>query len=262
MKATENLVPRKPGSTLSSRIAKLAGHACLLLVALVALIPTAAAAADVVSEARPLGPFRTVRLIGSADLVLTQSDTPSLVAEGDKDVVRYLKSEIRGDELMLSYEPKGSNGWWRSDSKGPRFLLSTKTLDRVSTSGSGDIRSRSFTLPGDFEIVVAGSSDIRFDALAARKLLVRISGSGDVTLSGGVLEQNVRIAGSGDYDGAALQSASATISIGGSGDATLWARDSLSVKIAGSGDVKYYGRPALAKSIAGSGSVTGLGDRP
>ena len=91
---------------------------------------------------------------------------------------------------------------------------------------------------------------------------MRISGAGDVTLVGGVLEQNVRIAGSGDYHGAALQSATATISIGGSGDATVWARDSLSVKIAGSGDVKYYGRPTISRSIAGSGSITGLGDKP
>ncbi len=223
---------------------------------------TATAAADVVSEVRPIGAFRTVRLIGSADLVLTQADTPSLTVEADKDVLPYLKAEMRGDELMLSYEPRGNGGWWSSGKKGPRFLLSTKTLDRLSTAGSGDIRAESFTVPGDFEISIAGSSDIKFGALAARKLLVRISGAGDVTLAGGVLEQNVRIAGSGDYHGAALQSANATISIGGSGDATLWARDNLSVKIAGSGDVKYYGKPTVSKSIAGSGSVTGLGDKP
>ena len=226
------------------------------------LAATPVHAADVVSESRPIGTFRTVRLIGSADLVLTQAETPSLTVEGDKDTVRYLKAEMHGDELMLSYEPRGSSGWWSSGKKGPRFLLSTKTLERVSTAGNGDIRSDAFTVPGDFEIAIAGSSDIKFGALAARKLLVRISGAGDVTIAGGVLEQNVRIAGSGDYHGAGLQSASATVSIGGSGDATLWARDSLSVKIAGSGDVKYYGRPTLSKSIAGSGSVTGLGDKP
>lgn len=228
------------------------------------VVSTAAAGADTVSEVRPVGDnVRTVRLIGSADLVLTQSDTTSLKAEGDKDTVKYLKAEMHGDELQLSYEPKGSSGWWSSDrSKNARFVLSTKTLDRISTAGNGDVRSDSFTVPGDFEIAIAGSSDIKFGALAARKLLVRISGAGDVTLVGGVLEQNVRIAGSGDYHGAALQSATATISIGGSGDATVWARDNLSVKIAGSGDVKYYGRPTISRSIAGSGSITGLGDKP
>ena len=173
----------------------------------------------------------------------------------------YLKADLNGDELTLSYEPKGSGSWWGSDRKGPRFLLSAKTLDRISTAGSGDVRSDSFTVSGDFEIAISGSSDIKFTGFAARKLLVRISGAGDVTLAGGVLEQNVRIAGSGDYRGAALQSSSATISIGGSGDATLWARDNLSVKIAGSGDVKYYGRPAISRSIAGSGSITGLGEK-
>lgn len=222
----------------------------------------AAFAADVTSEVRPVGAFRTVRLVGSADLVLSQADTTALSVEGSKEALPYMKAEVRGDELTLSYEPKGSFGWWGSDRKGPRFVLATKTLDRISTAGSGDVRSESFTLQGDFEIAVAGSSDIRFDGFAARKLLVRISGAGDITLAGGVLEQNVRIAGSGDYHAGALQSATSTISIGGSGDATLWARDNLSVKIAGSGDVKYYGRPVISRSIAGSGSLTGLGDKP
>jgi Putative auto-transporter adhesin, head GIN domain len=233
----------------------------LLLSVAASLAGATASAADVVSETRTISSFRTVRLVGSADLVLTQADTPSLTVEGEKDAMPYLKSEMRGDELLLSYEPKG-RGWWGPDRKGPRFLLSAKGLERISAAGSGDVRSDSFTVPGDFEIAMAGSSDVHFGALAARKLLVRISGAGDITLAGGVLEQNVRIAGSGDYHGAALQSATATISIAGSGDAVLWARDSLSVKIAGSGDVKYYGRPAISKSIAGSGSVTGLGDKP
>ncbi len=238
-------------------------HLLLPLAVATGLAGTAAWGDERVSESRPVGDnFRTVRLIGSADLVLTQADGPSLKVEGDKDKIKYLKAEIRGDELLLSYEPRSIGGWWYSESKGPRFLLSAKTLDRISTAGSGDVRVGSFTVPGDFEIAITGSSDVKIEALAARKLLVRISGAGDVTLGGGVLEQNVRIAGSGDYHGAALQSATATISIGGSGDATVWARDNLSVKIAGSGDVKYYGRPAISRSIAGSGSITGLGDKP
>ncbi len=236
--------------------------AATLLTCATLAVASPVAAADVATETRQVDAFRTVRLVGSADLVLTQADTPSLTVEGDKDVLRDLKAEVRGDELLLSYEPNGGMRWWTSDKKGPRFLLSAKSLERIATSGSGDVRSASFTVPGDFEISVSGSSDVRFGSLAARKLLVRISGSGDVQLAGGVLEQNVRIAGSGDYRSGALQSATATIAIGGSGDATLWARDNLSVKIAGSGDVKYYGRPAVSKSIAGSGSITALGDKP
>ena len=251
-------------NTQSNPARRVAAHigavALLLVVASLAAAP--AVAADVVTEARPVGNFKTVRLVGSADLLLKQADTTALSVEGEKDAVPFLKAEIRGDELVLTYDRGYSGGWWHSDKKSPRFVLSTKTLDRISTSGTGDVRAESFTVPGDFEISVSGASDVRFGSLAARKLLVRISGSGDVTLSGGVLEQNVRIAGSGDYRSASLQSASATIAIGGSGDATLWARDNLSVKIAGSGDVKYYGKPTISKSIAGSGSVTGLGDKP
>lgn len=233
------------------------------LVAVCAILTVGQArAADAVLESRPVGAFKSVRLIGSADLVLKQGDVPALSVEGDKERLQDLKVETRGDELVLRYEPRARFVWWSSDKKGPRFLLTAKTLERISTAGSGDVRADSWTAPGDFEIAVAGSSDVNIGSLAARKLLVRITGAGDVRIAGGVLEQNIRIAGSGDYRAGALQSATTTISVAGSGDATLWARDNLSVKIAGSGDVKYYGKPSITQSIAGSGSITGLGDKP
>ena len=175
----------------ATRTRTAARHAIQCLLFAASLVSTAAFGADVTSESRPVGAFRTVRLVGSADLVLTQADTPSLTVEGTKDALPYLKADLHGDELTLSYEPKGGGSWWNSDKKGPRFLLSAKTLDRISTAGSGDVQSDSFTVPGDFEIVISGSSDIKFTGFAARKLLVRISGAGDVTLAGGVLEQNV-----------------------------------------------------------------------
>ena len=260
---THPLLPRRSPAVPSSWRRR-APQVCLsvALAATLAVFQPPARAADAVSEVRPVGTFRSVRLVGSADLLLRQSDRTTLTVEGDREMIGALRSEIRGDELLLSYEPKASSTWWNSDHKGARFVLGTKTLDRISTAGSGDVSADAFTVQGDFEISVAGSSDIRFGTLAARKLLVRISGAGDVTLAGGVLEQNVRIAGSGDYHGAGLQSATATVSIGGSGDATVQARDALSVKIAGREDVTYYGRPAVSKPIAGSGSVTGLGDKP
>jgi hypothetical protein len=246
----------------SSRLAGFARWSVALLATSAALAAAPAFAADEVTESRAVGEFRAVKLIGSADLVLTQADTPSLSVVGDKEAVGSMRVETRGDELVLIYDRAFRGGWWGSHEKGPRFVLAVKSLDRLSSSGSGDIAAKALTVPGDFEISVSGSSDVKFETLAARKLLVRISGSGDVQLSGGVLEQNVRISGSGDYQSGRLQSSTATISIGGSGDATLWARDNLAVKIAGSGDVKYYGKPAVTKSIAGSGSVAALGDKP
>jgi len=240
------------------------GRLLLATLAASALLTSAAAAGEVVKESRPLtGSFKSVRLVGSADLVLTQSDTQSLSVEGEKDAVQFLIAEMRGDELVLRYEPRAKFVWWNNEHKnGPRFILSTKNLERISTAGNGDVRSDAWTSAGDFEISVSGASDIKIGSLAARKLLVRITGSGDVTLAGGVLEQNVKIAGSGDYRSGDLKSANAVIAISGSGDATLTARDNLTVNIAGSGDVKYYGRPTITKSIAGSGSITGLGERP
>lgn len=250
----------RPASIARAAVRGRFAHALLALCA--AWSVGQAGATETVSEIRPVGVFKSVRLIGSADLVLKQGAAPTLTVEADQDRLSDLKVETRGDELVLRYEPRWRFSWWGSHRKTPRFLLTAPTMERISTAGSGDVRADSWTASGDFEIAIAGASKVRIGTFAARKLLVRISGAGDVRIAGGVLEQNVRIAGSGDYRAGALQSAITTVSIGGSGDAIVWARDTLSVKIAGSGDVKYYGKPSISQSIAGSGSITRLGDKP
>ncbi len=204
--------------------------------------------------------FDSVRLQGDIDVILTQSDSTSLVVEARPDLLGRIKSEVRNGELILSYSSP-LEIHLGSYNHSPRALLSMKALKRITIEGSGDVHATSWSSRDDLELSITGSGNVAISNLTARELRTRLSGSGDARLSGTVSSADIRINGSGDFEASDLRSANVAVSIAGSGDASVWAERSLSISIAGSGDVEYFGRPTVSQSIAGSGDVHARGDK-
>lgn len=231
------------------------------MLALLAAQP--AAAGEPAHEVRVLTqPFSSVKLIGSIDLVITQAETPSLTIEARPDQLPRVRSEVRDGVLTIDYDSPIEIHFGTHSHRGPRALLSAKSLNRIVVKGSGDVSMGTWKTGEDIELALSGSGDATIDSLTARHLKIAISGSDDVRIDGGSVDgAEISIAGSGDFEGADLKSSNARVSVAGSGDVVVWATASLSVNIAGSGDVRYYGHPTLAQSVAGSGELKSLGDK-
>jgi hypothetical protein len=231
--------------------------------AALALFADPSVAAQASHETRTMSQsFTSIRLVGSIDLELTQSDTASLSVEGRPDQLPQIRTEVRGSELIIDYDSPIEIHLGSHSSHGPRVLVSAKSIERIKVEGSGDVYVDSWNTAGDFELALSGSGDAEIGSLKARNLTVGISGSDDVKIGGGSVESvALHISGSGDFEGGALKSNSVAVSIAGSGDAVVWANNALSVNIAGSGDVSYYGHPTLSQRIAGSGDLVARGDR-
>ena len=208
-----------------------------------------------VTESREVMDFDRVSLGGSGKVILIQGETESLTIETDRNVMRYVTSEVRDGTLVLGTK----SGVMVSPTR-LRFTVSVKDLAGLTTSGSGDIVVERVDADR-LEIKVSGSGQVRIDALTAKEVAVRISGSGDVELAGEVTEQEVTISGSGKYRGGDLRSETVALTISGSGDATLWTTESLDARLTGSGSASYYGNPRTDVSSSGSGKVKGLGDK-
>jgi hypothetical protein len=222
-----------------------------------------AAADEVVRQNRDIAqPFTEVRLVGGFDLELTQSDAVSLVIEAAQEDLSHIRSDVKDGVLTLLREDSGllSFSRWFSRHSTPRAFLSTKALNRLTLDGSGSIHAVAWSSDA-LRARIAGSGDLKFDALRAAHFTCDIAGSGDAVVAGSVTSQKVQIAGSGRYSAADLKSQTASVSISGSGNADLWAERTLDVRIAGSGDVRYHGTPAVTQSLSGSGHLTSLGAR-
>jgi hypothetical protein len=228
---------------------------------------------NVTSETRQVSNFSAVRLEGIGDVIITQEETTSFRMEAEDNLIPYIKTEVRGDTLVIGIKDQymGTN---LRPTKPIKYYVSTPDLNSVTLAGSGNIitsavKADAFKVSllgsgnisndtltaSSLDINLAGSGNITFGVVTARSVTSVIAGSGNIRLSGEVTEQTARIVGSGDYRASDLESQTATIRVTGSGNSQVTVANTLNVSILGSGDVNYHGTPKLNTTIAGSGHV-------
>jgi len=213
---------------------------------------------DIASEARDTGAFDGVSLTGGFNVVIRQGSGNKVEIKADRNLLPYIETKVvdgsKGRTLQI--EPK--KGYNIQTSNNPSFTIEMPALRAVSVAGSGNVKVEAMKT-GGVDASIAGSGDIRFANLDAERLGMKVSGSGDIVANGKCGSATVSIAGSGDVKAAELAAEEVKVSIAGSGDAQVNATKRLHVSIAGSGDVKYVGSPEISSSIAGSGKVRRLG---
>ncbi|MFG6416028.1 head GIN domain-containing protein [Roseateles sp. DC23W] len=205
---------------------------------------------DVATEARSTGSFDSVSLAGGFNVLIRQGTGHKVEVKADRNVLPYIEAELDGRTLRI--QPR--KGFHLSTKTLPSLTLEMPSLRALSVAGSGNIKVEAMKTEG-VEAAIAGSGDIRFGNLDAERLVVKVSGSGGFTATGRAPQATISIAGSGDVKAADFAAEEVKVSIAGSGDAQVQATKTLKVSIAGSGDVKYVGAPEISSSIAGSGKV-------
>jgi hypothetical protein len=185
---------------------------------------------QVATQSRSVGHFKEIELSGSGELVVEQTGTESLSIQAEDNLLPLITAEVTGDRLELGFR-RGTNV---RTTKPIIYHVTVKELTGLQLSGSGSGKLTQIESP---------------------RLVVRISGSGEVSISGKADKQEVHISGSGSYSAEHLASKDAEVDISGSGSATVDVAEHLDAKISGSGSVEYTGNPTVNRHISGSGSI-------
>ena len=210
----------------------------------------------VVDRQYPVGGFTRIEVAGPYDVDVRTGANIGVSARGSEKLLERTIVEVRGDRLVIRPD---KDRWWRQMSWKSRgkaaFTVTLPQIRGAAIAGSGDIRVNA--VKGDsFEGSIAGSGDLRLGSLDVQKLTLSIAGSGDVRAAGGRANQaNYEIAGSGAVDAGAVHSRDVHVSIAGSGDVRAHATGAAKVDIVGSGDVNLTGGAKCSISKAGSGNV-------
>lgn len=206
---------------------------------------------NVSDEKRPLSNINTVKTSGSIDVVINSGNDYSLTVENDENLIPFVVTEVNGGELNIHYK----NGYSVMNDHA-KVIVTVPTLDRIITSGSGDVTTNgTIKSNNEIEMNTSGSGDIKA-TVNAPSIKVTGSGSGDIELSGMTKNFDCGISGSGDIKCSDLKSENAVIHVAGSSNVHVFASVSLKVNVTGSGDVYYSGNPASPEiHIAGSGTV-------
>jgi hypothetical protein len=213
---------------------------------------------------------------GSMIVDVRVGGAPSLVVEGDSNLLPLVKTETRGSTLHIETENRlrsttplkvtytvprltdlhsgGSGHVTVRDLKGEPLSvrlggsgvarLSGEVAEfdaRVSGSGkieAGELRAR------NADVVVSGSGGVVLGQVRGDNARIQISGSGTVQTGGAVRTLNVRVSGSGSADLANLTTEQGDLASSGSGGISATVRQSVFAQTSGSGPIRVYGQPA------------------
>ena len=191
---------------------------------------TAKGSGNIINDSRELTDFHTVEIVGRVDADITSGESFSCNVQGDDNLVPLVKMTVTNNTLEISTEGNYST-------KNPLIVyLTMPVLDKAKIIGSGDMTI----------------SDVTKD-----KVILTITGSGDITSSGSVGILEAVVSGSGDLSLRNLQADHVNVTINGSGDAEVWAKQSISAQVNGSGDIVYTGNPGKVDTqVNGSGDIT------
>ncbi len=201
-----------------------------------------------------VGGFTAMEVAGPYDVEVRTGSAPSVQASGPESMLERLVVEVKGDRLLI--HPRKQNGWFQRGSNGTvRLMVTVPQLLGAEIAGSGNVRVDAVKGPR-FVGQIGGSGNLTLGQVDVADLELGIAGSGEVVARGGrARKAKYAIAGSGDIDAAGIASETAAVSIAGSGNVAAQASGTSAVEIAGSGDVEMTGGGKCTVSRAGSGEV-------
>ncbi|WP_310385485.1 head GIN domain-containing protein [Roseateles sp.] len=212
---------------------------------------------EVVSETRDLGGFDAISLSGSYKVLVRQGPAVKLEVKADTNLLPLIETRVVEGSKGRTLEIGTKKGFSFSSKTEPQIILVMPQLRSLAIAGSGDVRVEAMKTP-ELHASVSGSGDIDLVDFSSESLSVQVSGSGDIKASGRTGSFSLSVAGSGDVDARGLQADAVKASIAGSGNASVHAVNSLKISIAGSGDIGYLGSPKVSSSVAGHGVITKL----
>ena len=192
----------------------------------------------VVRQDLTLEDFEQVRTAGLVDVVYSQGEDFSVVAEGNEQVLPLY--DFSAENGLLTVTTKKDN---LRNIPFMRLHVTAPTLSKIEIEGAGDVMMRQpVEFFNDLDIHISGAGDIEIDSLLCDAFNAEISGAGDIEVRrlqcqsanvrmSGVGDTNVKrisclddasftVAGTGDVD-AKVKCSTLTVEVYGDGEATI-----------------------------------------
>ena len=174
--------------------------------------------------------FTSIDNTSIASVTILDSDTQSIIVKADDNVLEDVNLTVDNSVLTIALE----NGCYQNIDVDVE--ISQSLYENIKNSASGTI--------------VSGND------LTLESLTVVSAGSGKISLSGTINDQQITVTGSGSINNYEVASSTVTASSQGSGNIEVSVSDRLTTSISGAGNIYYKGTPVIESENAyGSGQV-------
>jgi len=194
---------------------------------------------NLINETFDISDFTRIKVENGFQVEVTESDSFSVVAIVDDNVLEHIDVKKSGDTLIL--KPK----WNRSFRS---VTLSAKVtmpdIDKIELSGGAKVDINGFDSSNNLTIKLSGGSHLN-GSVTAGDVNLSLSGGSHVTLSGSA--ENIVIKGSGGshFNLEDYSVSDADINLSGGSHADVNVNGILNVDISGRSEVHYTGEPTL-----------------
>jgi len=194
-----------------------------------------------------VGEFTEVKVELLCDILYSSAPSENVTLEIQPNLMKYVVVEETGGVLTVRAK---RNIIWSGHTPAPVLSISTPSLNRVSHAGAGSFRTIDPIVAESFTLSITGAANSRAE-LDVNKLSVKLTGAGDIELSGRADVADIGIAGAGKLDALDLQTRDSAINLAGVGTVRINCSDKLSLVAGGVGTVEYKGSPIIDMSRGG-----------
>jgi len=213
---------------------------------------------NVINEAFDLSDFTGIKAQNGFQVEVTKSDSFSVVAIVDDNVLEHIEIKKSGDTLIL--RPK-ANRSFRSVTLSAKVTM--PDIEKIELSGGAEAEINGFdssknlsvnlsggshlngsVTAGDVNLSLSGGSHVNLSG-SANELVANGSGGSHISLSGSA--ENIVIKGSGGshFNLQDYSVSDADINLSGGSHASVHVNGTLNVDISGRSEVHYTGEPTL-----------------
>lgn len=135
----------------------------------------------IVFQERTVSAYSQIKILGNADIVLTEGNIGQIRVETSENVLSYVTTEVKGDILVIKLKHYGVN----YVPKLKVYVPIDEKFNKITIVGKAEVISKedfSLQLPS-LEVVLKGNGNFKGKALSARKAILSIAGAGNIEAS-------------------------------------------------------------------------------
>jgi hypothetical protein len=208
--------------------------------------------------------FTSIKIGGPFEVHIIQGTAESLKYTAPAYLVKQITVEV--DHGVLKVQRKinvwgwnihklwSENNLWHNEDRVVVYITAQQ-LKAFTASGSTNAVFETSVSANSLTLRTRGSASIQ-GKIAVKFLEGRVSGSGQIAVSGSADKSAVKVSGSGHFSGKQLVTGVSSAHVSGSGQADVYASDKVDATVHGSGVVSYTGQPkSVSRSTSGSGEI-------
>lgn len=198
--------------------------------------------------------FSAIEVSSAIDLYISQgSEEAVAVSASDDEIVKRIRTEMRGNVLRIYFDGKGIN-WKRWGNHKMKAYVTFTNITGVEASGACNVKVSGKIKAGEFRIQMSGASDFKGE-LECENLKLEASGASRIAVTGTVARLNIDANGASDIRCYDLNSEYCKIDATGASVARIQVNKELSAQASGA-SVVYYKGEGLIRDIHTSGGAT------